>query len=50
MIKNNIGTEHIDFKPVEILTSSDVESNISKAKYESMNQEALNPWGSVVHG
>ena len=36
-----IGPEQIDFKPVEILTSSDVESNISKAKYESMNQEAI---------
>lgn len=37
----NIGTGHTEFKPVEICTSSDVESNISKAKYESMNQEAI---------
>lgn len=36
-----IGTEHTEFKPVEILASSDVGENYPKAKYESMNQEAI---------
>ena len=40
-LKNNIGTEHTDFKPVEILTSRESDKKLSEPKYESMNQEAI---------
>ena len=40
-LKNNIGTGHTDFKPVEILTSRKSDKKLLEPKYESMNQEAI---------
>ena len=40
-LKNNIGTGHTDFKPVEICTSRESSVKSLGFKYESMNQEAI---------